>query len=146
MKTMKNLMWKILLSYVVLALGLGCAPTVDVVEDSNVEDALHRVEVEDVNVTNNDEAVVVEVTGNLPSSAYSFDRFDINVDMENNSIEITPLAKSNGDGPVAQTPPSTQALVAFEEVCRIESLKPGIYELRVIGLNNSGQTVTVEVS
>ncbi len=67
----------------------------------------------------------VKVQGNLPNPAYTFDRFDVVV--KNGVIEITPLAKHDTDKIVMQV------LVPFEQVCEVKNLKPGKYEIKVIG-------------
>ncbi|MFQ5641869.1 MAG: hypothetical protein ACE5IR_28165 [bacterium] len=67
----------------------------------------------------------VTITGNLPSPAYTFERFDVKV--TGNVIEVTPLAKYDPDKMVAQM------LVSFNSVCTVENLKPGTYEMKVYG-------------
>lgn len=71
------------------------------------------------------EELEVIVKGNLPNPAYTFDHFEVQV--KGNVIEITPLAKYDAGKLVAQV------LVPFEEVCRVENLKPGTYEVKVNG-------------
>lgn len=67
----------------------------------------------------------VKVQGNLPNPAYMFERFDVAV--KNDVIEITPLAKHDPEKIVIQV------LVPFEEVCEVKNLKPGTYQIKVIG-------------
>jgi len=69
------------------------------------------------------ERLEVTVKGNLPSPAYSFEGFDVKV--KGDVIEISPLANYEPDKLVAQV------LVPFEEVCRVENLKPGTYDLKI---------------
>ena len=71
----------------------------------------------------------VKVQGNLPNPSYTFDRFDVVV--KKNLIEITPLAKHDTDKIVMQV------LVPFEQVCEVKNLKPGKYEIKVIGRSES---------
>ncbi|MFQ5769227.1 MAG: hypothetical protein ACE5HX_01725 [bacterium] len=71
----------------------------------------------------------VKIKGNLPSPAYTFDRFDVKV--SKNVIEITPMAKHDPYKIV------TQVLVPFEEVCKVRNLKPGNYEIKVMGRGDS---------
>ncbi|MFQ5602900.1 MAG: hypothetical protein ACE5HS_06485 [bacterium] len=72
-----------------------------------------------------DEVLEVKIKGNLPSPAYTFERFDIEV--RGKTIEISPLARHDANKMVIQV------LVPFEEVCRVDNLKPGIYEIKVNG-------------
>lgn len=78
-----------------------------------------------------DEELEVVVKGNLPSPAYKFERFDVKV--KGKTIEVTPLARYDS------TKMAAQVLVPYEEVCKIKKLKPGTYELKVHGRN---ETVT----
>lgn len=79
------------------------------------------------------EELQVIVKGNLPNPAYTFDHFDVQV--KDNVIEITPLAKYDAGKIVAQV------LVPFEEVCKVENLKPGTYEIKV---NSRVETVKMQ--
>lgn len=67
--------------------------------------------------------LAVTVSGSLPSPAYSFERFEVKV--KKDVIEITPIANYSPDKLVAQV------LVPFEEVCKVQNLKPGTYSLQV---------------
>jgi len=80
----------------------------------------------------------VTVLGNLPSPAYTFERFDVAV--KGHTIEITPLATYEHGKMVAQV------LVPFEEVCTVENLKAGDYAVRVHGRTTvlSGQRMQVK--
>ena len=71
------------------------------------------------------EILQVNVSGNLPSPAYTFEQFDVKVNGQ--VVQITPLAKFNADKMVAQM------LVPFKEVCSVENLKPGTYDIQVNG-------------
>jgi len=71
------------------------------------------------------EKLQVNVSGNLPSPAYTFERFDVKV--KGKVIEIIPLAKFDADRMAAQV------LVPFQEVCTVENLKPGTYSIQVHG-------------
>jgi hypothetical protein len=84
------------------------------------------------------EALEVQVKGNLPSPAYAFSRFDLKV--SDGVIEITPLATYSPNKIVAQM------LVPFEQTCRVEGLKAGTYEVKVISRGDaavSGHKVRV---
>ena len=70
-----------------------------------------------------DDVLKVRVIGNLPSPAYSFATFDVKID--GNVIEITPLAKKITNDMVAQV------LVPFDEICRVDNLKKGSYQLKI---------------
>ena len=76
------------------------------------------------------EKLQVRVSGNLPSPAYTFERFDVKV--KGKVVEIIPLAKFDADKMVVQV------LVPFQEVCLVENLKPGTYNIQVHG---GGDTV-----
>ena len=71
------------------------------------------------------EKLQVNVSGNLPSPAYTFERFDVKV--KGKVVEIIPLAKFDADKMVVQV------LVPFQEVCSVENLKPGTYNIQVHG-------------
>lgn len=66
----------------------------------------------------------VRITGNLPSPAYTFDRFDIKV--KKKTIKITPLASYDASVLAAQM------LVPFDKVCKVENLEPGTYEIVIV--------------
>ncbi|RMF68159.1 MAG: hypothetical protein D6743_03795 [Calditrichaeota bacterium] len=81
----------------------------------------------------------LKVVGNLPSPAYQFQRFDVKV--KGRVIEITPLATYDANKVV------TQVLVPFEEICTVDRLKPGSYEVKVYGRGKAvlaKQGVTVQ--
>lgn len=95
---------------------------------SSEKTMLQKIYVEEIDSTNvitKAKELEVIVRGNLPSPAYSFDGFDVQI--RGTVIEITPLAKYDTDKIAAQV------LVPFEEVCSIKNLKPGIYEVKVNG-------------
>ena len=71
------------------------------------------------------EKLQVNVSGNLPSPAYTFERFDVKV--KGKVVEIIPLAKFDADKMVVQV------LVPFQEVCSVGDLKPGTYNIQVHG-------------
>ena len=82
--------------------------------------------------------VVLKVTGNLPSPAYTFNRFDIRV--KDDVIVITPLADYDS------TKMAAQVLVPFEEVCTVENLQPGRYKVEIHGRGNAVvRTETIDV-
>ena len=71
------------------------------------------------------EKLQVNISGNLPSPAYTFERFDVK--LKGKVIEIIPLAKFDAAKMVVQV------LVPFQEVCTVENLKPGTYNIQVHG-------------
>jgi len=71
------------------------------------------------------EKLQVNVSGNLPSPAYTFERFDVKV--KGKVVEIIPLAKFDADKMVIQV------LVPFHEVCSVGNLKSGTYNIQVYG-------------
>ncbi len=71
------------------------------------------------------EKLQVNVSGNLPSPAYTFERFDVKV--KGKVVEIIPLAKFDADKMVIQV------LVPFHEVCSVGNLKSGTYNIQVHG-------------
>ena len=71
------------------------------------------------------EKLQVHISGNLPSPAYTFERFDVK--LKGKAIEITPLAKFDATKMVVQV------LVPFQEVCSVKNLKPGTYSIQVRG-------------
>ncbi len=71
------------------------------------------------------EKLQVNISGNLPSPAYTFERFDVKV--KGKVVEIIPLAKFDADKMVVQV------LVPFQEVCLVGNLKPGTYNIQVHG-------------
>lgn len=99
---------------------------------------LHKIYVETLdskNLISKAEELEVTIRGNLPSPAYTFDHFDVQV--KGNVVEITPLAKHDPNKIVAQV------LVPFEEVCKVKNLKPGNYQVKV---NSRVETVKLERS
>ena len=85
------------------------------------------------------ENVRLKISGNLPSPAYKFDRFDIRIN--GSIIEVTPLATLDKSAMAAQV------LVPFEQICEVDNLKPGRYEIKVYGRGGSlisGTTIQVE--
>ena len=71
------------------------------------------------------EKLQVNISGNLPSPAYTFERFAVK--LKGKAIEIIPLAKFDATKMVVQV------LVPFQEVCSVENLKPGTYNILVRG-------------
>lgn len=91
---------------------------------------------EQVHVT--DGKLAVKITGNLPSPAYQFSRFDVQV--KGNVITVTPLAEYDS------TKMAAQVLVPFEQVCTVESLQPGNYIIEIHGRGEKTvRTETVDV-
>ncbi len=80
----------------------------------------------------------ISVSGNLPSPAYSFSGFD--VDVRDGVIEITPLADFD------EAKMAAQVLVPFDRVCIVKDLRPGSYEVRVVGRTGEIQSRRVEVT
>ncbi len=81
----------------------------------------------------------VKISGNLPSPAYSFERFEVVV--TGKTIFITPLASFDSNIMAAQM------LVPFERVCKVPALKPGTYAVEVHGRGDTvvkGRQLTVE--
>ena len=95
------------------------------VQDS---DRLEKIYVDNVN---SDQSISeatklqINISGNLPSPAYTFERFEVKV--KGKTIEIIPLAKFDATKMVIQV------LVPFQEVCTVENLKPGTYNIQVHG-------------
>ncbi|MFQ5640535.1 MAG: hypothetical protein ACE5IR_21345 [bacterium] len=75
--------------------------------------------------------VELTVKGNLPSPAYTFQRFE--VDVQGKVIKITPLVDHDSSTMVAQV------LVPFQQVCNVGKLKPGTYEIQIAGRRKSIQ-------
>lgn len=80
----------------------------------------------------------VRVSGNLPSPAYSFARF--NVDVSDRVITITPIADYD------ESLLTTQVLVPFERVCIVKDLQPGSYAVRVVGRGGHVPSRQVQVT
>ncbi len=107
-----------------LVFFIGCTASKN--QAPTEKNMLHKIYVETVeseNLISKTEELEVMVRGNLPSPAYTFDHFDVEV--KGNVIEITPLAKHDPNKIV------TQVLVPFEEVCKVKNLKPGTYQVLV---------------
>lgn len=121
MKLNPNLLiWSVLL----LGILIGCGTSKN--GAPAMEDKTQQIYVDDATCGQTISAgddLEVTVSGNLPSPAYTFDRFDVKV--KDGVIEITPVADYHPDKLVAQV------LVPFEEVCRVENLKPGTYDLKI---------------
>lgn len=82
-------------------------------------------EAEPQQMISSNEEIQVNVRGNLPSPAYTFDHFDIKV--QGTVVQITPLAKYDS------TKMAAQVLVPFDSVCTVKNLKPGDYQIVVDG-------------
>lgn len=105
---------------------LGCtASKKEVPLEKGVLQKIYVAGAETKHVIKKTEVLEINVRGNLPTPAYTFDHFDIQV--KGNVIEITPLAKYDSNKIV------TQVLVPFEKVCKVRNLKPGTYEIKVNG-------------
>ncbi len=116
-----------LTSIVVLFAMLSCTTSKNGVpmQDS---DKLEKIYVDKVDAgasISEAEKLQVNVSGNLPSPAYTFERFDVKV--KGKVVEIIPLAKFDADKMVVQV------LVPFQEVCSVENLKAGTYNIQVHG-------------
>lgn len=98
-------------------------------EKKNMSEKIYVESVDSRVVLSKLDELEVKIKGNLPSPAYTFDRFDVKV--SKNVIEITPMAKHDPYKIV------TQVLVPFEEVCKVRNLKPGNYEIKVMGRGDS---------
>ncbi len=84
-------------------------------------------------------AIEVRISGNLPSPAYTFDRFDVSV--QGKKLVITPLATYDAERMAAQV------LVPFERVCKLPPLESGAYEIEVHGRGDAvvrGESIEVE--
>ncbi len=80
------------------------------------------------------EQLSLRIKGNLPSPAYKFDRFEVKV--KGREIAIRPLAT------IDTSVMAAQVLVPFEQVCEVENVKPGSYEVKVYG--RGGNVVSIE--
>lgn len=114
--------------FIVSVFAAGCISNGKNGKGGQDDAMLHKVQIEDVNVTPEINGVEVEVAGKLPSPAYSFEHFDVMTD--GNVIVVTPLAKRDPDIIAAQQ------LIAFEQTLNVDSLQPGTYEIRVVGKGN----------
>lgn len=107
-------------------------------KDTGMLQRIYVEKIEPAESTATTEKLKVRISGNFPSPAYTFERFD--VDIKGNIIEITPLAVFDSTKMVAQV------LVPFDEVCNVENLKPGAYEIKVYGRGESAvKTGTIQV-
>lgn len=116
----------LLLSTSLLLFSCSASRITDGTDNGQNED--QKVYVEDVEAVDsppNDGVLEVEVKGNLPSAAYSFEEFD--VDVEGDVIQIVPLAAYDS------TVVGAEVLVPFQQVCRVKNLQAGLYQVRVIG-------------
>ncbi len=89
-------------------------------------------EVRSVNTISVSDNLAIEVSGNLPSPAYTLNSFDIKVKGE--YIEITPVTEFNSEVMAAQV------LVPFQKTVNVQNLKPGKYKIKVI----SGEALIFE--
>gem|GEM_PF-2249371 len=78
--------------------------------------------------------VLLRIQGNLPSPAYEFQEFK--VQLSGRSIDITPLAH------YVEKKAVIQMLVPFDQVCTIDDMKPGNYEVKVHGKGGQGTLTT----
>ncbi len=81
--------------------------------------------------------LIMKISGNLPSPAYQFERFSVHV--KGKVVEITPLATYD------RTKMAAQVLVPFQEICKVENLRPGKYDIKILGRSKtvSGYQMTV---
>ncbi|MCH8954075.1 hypothetical protein IIA28_01965 [candidate division KSB1 bacterium] len=116
-----------LISLVVLFAMLNCTTSKNGVpmQDSERLEKIYVDKVDSGPSISEAEKLQVSVSGNLPSPAYTFERFDVKV--KGKVVEIIPLAKFDADKMVVQV------LVPFQEVCSVENLKPGTYNIQVHG-------------
>ena len=116
-----------MISLIVLSAMLNCTTSKNgvPVKDSNTLEKIYVDKVDSEQSISEAEKLQVNVSGNLPSPAYVFERFDVKV--KGKVIEIIPLAKFDADKMVVQV------LVPFQEVCSVENLKPGTYNIQVHG-------------
>ncbi len=116
-----------LISLVVLFAMLNCTTSKNgvPVKDSNRLEKIYVDKVDSDQSISGAEKLQVNISGNLPSPAYTFERFDVK--LKGKAIEIIPLAKFDAAKMVVQV------LVPFQEVCTVENLKPGTYNIQVHG-------------
>ncbi|MFQ5676926.1 MAG: hypothetical protein ACE5G1_13600 [bacterium] len=93
--------------------------------DSTMLEKIYVDEIDSKGTVAGSEKLDLTIRGNLPSPAYTFERFDVKVDGK--TIKVTPLARYDSSKLVAQM------LVPFENICTVENLKAGTYEVRVYG-------------
>lgn len=83
------------------------------------------------------EELVINVTGNLPSSAYKLERVEVQI--KGNVVELIPLAS------VDRRKMAAQGLAPFEQAVKIKLPTAGEYLIRVVGRNeNRESTLTVK--
>jgi len=116
-----------LISLVILFVMLNCTTSKNGVpmQDSDNLEKIYVDKVDFDQSISEAKKLHVNVSGNLPSPAYTFERFDVKV--KGKVVEIIPLAKFDADKMVIQV------LVPFQEVCSVENLKPGTYDIQVHG-------------
>jgi hypothetical protein len=116
-----------LIFLVILLAMLNCTTSKNgvPVKDSDTLEKIYIDKVDSDQSISEAEKLQVKVSGNLPSPAYTFERFDVKV--KGKVVEIIPLAKFDADKMVVQV------LVPFQEVCLVENLKPGTYNIQVHG-------------
>lgn len=116
-----------LIFLVILLAMLNCTTSKNgvPVKDSDTLEKIYIDKVDSDQSISEAEKLQVRVSGNLPSPAYTFERFDVKV--KGKVVEIIPLAKFDADKMVVQV------LVPFQEVCLVENLKPGTYNIQVHG-------------
>lgn len=78
------------------------------------------------------EETVLNVIGNLPSPAYKLERVEVKV--EGNVIELTPLASQDRDKMVAQV------LVPFTKTVKVRLPRAGEYIIRVVGRSENRES------
>ncbi len=86
---------------------------------------LYVEQVESARQVRTDQGLEIKIKGNLPSPAYEFERYAVEV--KGHVIEITPIVKYDS------TKLAAQVLVPFERSCQVGKLPPGEYEVRVLG-------------
>ncbi len=116
-----------LISLVILFVMLNCTTSKNGVpmQDSDNLEKIYVDKVDSDQSISEAKKLHVNVSGNLPSPAYTFERFDVKV--KGKVVEIIPLAKFDADKMVIQV------LVPFQEVCSVENLKAGTYNIQVHG-------------
>jgi hypothetical protein len=119
----------------ILMLNTGCQT--DGSEITNGTTGLQKIYVDGMSVVSHTAPLELEVTGSLPSPAYTFDRFG--VETRDGVIEITPLARFDAGVEVSQV------LVPFKLSCKVNDLKPGTYQLTVFGKDDSSLSMLVQV-
>jgi hypothetical protein len=83
------------------------------------------------------EELVINVSGNLPSPAYKFERVEVQI--KGNVVELIPLAS------VDRRKMAAQGLAPFEQAVKIKLPTAGEYLIRVVGRDeNRESTLTVK--